>query len=222
MSVNSFRSGWYRYLLEVLVVVVGIVVAFALNNIKDSKRLKNEESQYYRDILMELRKDLEEINGNKNYNQRYMNRYELARTIILTDKKREKADTLAKISTELLAFSDFKKKTYVYEVLAASGKLDLIKNKKILYGLQNLETQYMYINRLEENQQDLLFLAIPQLFETIRMSPLKVEKLQKLYSYSFHNFVELYLKVVKEKDILYKQAEKELKLLIKFLEIELG
>lgn len=222
MLVSHFKSEWYRYLLEVLVVVVGIVVAFALNNIKESRKLSNEESQYYSDILLELRKDLEEINGNKNYNQRYMHRYEIASEIILKDTRRSKADTLAKIATELLSFSDFKKKSSVYELLAASGKLDLIGNKEILYKLQNLDTHYMYINRLEDNQQDLLFLILPQILNNIRMNPFKVEQSNKLYSYKFHNVIELYLRVVKEKDILYRQAEKELMQLIKSLEKELS
>lgn len=222
MLVNHFKSEWYRYVLQTLVVVVGIVVAFALNNIKDSRRLDKEESQNYSDILLELRKDLDEIQGNKSYNQRYMKRYEIARKIILTDKKMQKADTLAKIATELLSFSDFKKKTSIYEVLAASGKLDLISNKNILYQLQNLEIQYMYINRLESNQQDLIFLILPQILEYVRMNPFQVKHPKALYSYRFHNVIELYLRVVEEKDLLYDQTEKELQLLIKSLEKELS
>lgn len=221
MLFRHLKSEWYKYLLEILVVVVGVFIAYTLNNIKESNRLKNEETLYYNDILLELHNDLNEIRGNKDYNQRYINRYEFARKIILTDKLMVQADTLARIATELFSFSDFKKKTYVYEVLAASGKLDLISNKKILYQLQNLEILYMYINRLEDNQQDLLLLIIPKIFDFIKIDSFKAMRPKKLYSYKFLNFVVMYIKVVKEKDALYKQTEIELDRLIKALKKEL-
>lgn len=221
MLVSHFKSEWYKYILQVLVVVIGIIVAYTLNNIKDARNQDKEEIQYYRDILMELKKDLDEIQGNRKYNKYYMDRYIAARNIIISDPQMEKADSLAGIAVELLSFSDFKKNTSVYQLLVSSGKLDLIGNKNILYILQNLEHLYSYINRLEKNQQDILFLILPDLLESIYLNSLKVRDKKKLYGYKFHNYIELYLKVVAEKDMLYLQAENELKGLIKLLTKEL-
>lgn len=49
------------------------------------------------------------------------------------------------------------------------------------------------------------------------MNPFQVKQSKALYSYKFHNVIELYLRVVEEKDILYEQKEKELQILIKSL-----
>ena len=133
---EHLKSDWYKHVLEILVVVIGIMVAFSLNNWNESKKENKQEREYYGDLLEELRTDLLEIQGNSRYNQYYMKRYELAREIILNDPGMQRADTLGLIAIELRSFSDFKKNNSVYELLLGSGKLDIIGNKKILYRLE--------------------------------------------------------------------------------------
>ncbi len=218
---THIRSEWYRYIIEILVVVIGIMAAFSLDNWQESMKERKEQNELYSDFIQELQKDLIEIQGNTKFNRTYIASYERASQIILTDHDRKLADSLGIISIGLMEFSDFQKNGSAYELLGASGKLDMIDNKKILYGLQSLGMLYTYINRLEKNQETLIFEVVPQLFEYLSLKPFEVKQVEALYSYQFHNIFQVYLRLGNEKDGLYQQAESELKRLISDMENEL-
>lgn len=218
---THIKSEWYKYVLEIIVVVIGIMVAFSLNNWKESINLKTIERQLYSDLLQELRIDLSEIQGNRRYNHRYLSRFDYASEIILNDTQMQLVDTLAIIVTELTNFSYFKKNESAYEVLAASGKLDLFTNKNILGHLQQLGILYNYINRLEKNHEQLMFMSVPKISEYLSMNPLEVMQPEALYNYKFRNNIEFFIKIGNEKEGLYEQAENDLNNLIISLEEEL-
>jgi hypothetical protein len=52
---KHLRSDWFRYGFETLAVVVGIMVAFALENWRDIQKVKKEEHEILVDLLNDLR-----------------------------------------------------------------------------------------------------------------------------------------------------------------------
>jgi len=50
---------------EIVLVVIGILIAISLNNLKDASDLKKEEIHLYQDMITELQEDLRDIRGNK-------------------------------------------------------------------------------------------------------------------------------------------------------------
>jgi len=207
---------------EIILVVIGILIAVSINNWKQSKDLKEVELNLYDDLIRELQTDLGEIQGNRNYNTKYLFRYNQASEIILNDSLRHMTDTLAIIATELTNFSDFKNEESAYNKLATSGKLELITNKDILMRLQNLGILYNYINRLEKNQEQFMYTVIPKISEYLRIKPFQIMMPEQLYNYKFHNDIEFMIKIGVEKDELYKQTENDLNDLINLLEMELN
>jgi hypothetical protein len=206
---------------EIILVVIGILIAVSINNWKQSIDLKEVEQNLYGDLLQELKNDLAGIQDNRKYNNKYLARYNRASEIILNDTQKELIDTLAIIAPELTNFSDFKNEESAYSKLAASGKLEIITNKEILTRLQNLGTLYNYINRLEKNQEQFMFTIIPKLTKYLRIKPFQAMMPEQLYDYKFHNDIELMIKLGVEKDGLYKQAEIDLSGLINLLKGEL-
>ncbi len=218
---NKFNNYLFYAIGEIILIVFGILIAVSINNCKESKNLKAAEKSLYGDLLQELQIDLFEIQGNRRYNQKYLSRYNYASEIILTDTKMHLKDTLAVIAFELTKFSDFKNEVSAYEKLAASGKLELLTNKDILKGLQNLGTKYNYINRLEKNHEQLVYSVLPKISGYVRIKPLKVIKPKALYYYEFHNNVQFFIRIANEKDDIYEQTENDLNNLIISLENEL-
>ena len=53
--VKHFKKNWYRYGLESLVVIIGILVAFSLNNWKEERKISKKEMN----LLSELKLNLE-------------------------------------------------------------------------------------------------------------------------------------------------------------------
>jgi len=216
------KSDWYKYIIEIFVVVIGIMVAFSLNNWKESVMLKTMEMQLYSDLIQELHIDLDEIQGVLNYNNRYLSRFNNASEIILTDTQMQLADTIAIIALELANFSDFDKRESAYEVLASSGKLDMVTNKNVLRQLQQLGILYTYINRLEKNHEQLVMMTLPKITDYLSLKPFRVIQKEALYNYKFHNTLQIFIHILNEKEGLYKRAEKGLNHLIISLEEELN
>ena len=222
LTENKFKKYLIYAIGEIMLVVVGILIAVSINNWKQTIDLKEVEQNLYGDLILELQNDLGEVQGDLNYNSYYLLRYNRASEIILNDTQRQLTDTLAIIAFELTNFSDFKKEESAYNKLATSGKLELITNKEILTRLQNLGTLYNYINRLEKNQEQFMFTIVPKISEYLRIKPFQVMMAEQLYDYKFHNDIELMIKIGIEKDGLYKRAEIDLRGLIKLLEEELN
>lgn len=211
-----------KYLLyaigEIVLVVIGILIALTINNWKESKEIKRLEKNLYKDLIEEMQIDIGEIRGNRVYNQKYLSRYRRGSEITLNDRERKQIDTLALIATELTKFSDFRNEGSAYQKLTVSGKVDLIADSDILNALQNLGILYTYINRIEQNQVDFMYTIVPKITDYLRLKPLEVVKPTELYSYQFHNDIELIIAIGIEKDEIYQQAEEDLSNLIKVLE----
>lgn len=219
---NKLRKYFVYAIGEIVLVVIGILIAVSINNWKESKDLKQIEQNLYNDLIQELQTDLDEIKGNRDYNSKYLSRYNRASEIIINDLRKQQIDTLAIIATELTNFSDFKNEESSYNKLAASGKLELIANKEILLQLQNLSILYNYINRLERNQEQFMYSIVPKISKYLRAKPFQIMYPDELYDYKFQNDIEILIKIGLEKDGLYKQIEKDMLNLIGLLKNEIG
>ncbi len=215
-----------KYLLyaigEIILVVIGILIAVSINNWKQSIDLNKVEQNLYSDLIQELQTDLVGIQRQGEYNSYYLARYNRASEIIINDTQKQLIDTLAIIVTELTNFSDFNNEESAYNKLSTSGKLEIITNKDILIRLQNLGSLYNYINRLEKNHEQFMFTVIPKITKYLRLKPFQVMMPEELYDYKFHNDIETMIKIGGEKGGLYEQAEEHLSGLISILEEELN
>ena len=222
MTENNFKTYLIYAIGEIILVVIGILIAVSINNWKQSIDLNKVEQNLYSDLIQELQTDLVGIQGNRIYNNKYLARYNRASEIILNDTQKQLIDTLAIIANELTNFSDFNNEESAYNKLATSGKLEIITNKEILIRLQNLGYLYNYINRLEKNHEQIMFTIIPKITKYLRLKPFQVMMPEELYDYKFHNDIEMMIKLGIEKDGLYEQAENQLSSLINLLKKELN
>jgi hypothetical protein len=108
-------------------------------------------------------------------------------------------------------FSDFRRKSSIFQTLVNSGEIKHIKNKKLIQLLQDLEGKYVFINRLEEMHEKLILENIvPHVIKAIRITPLKIEDPDLLYNYYFQNIIILTIGLIDEKTNLYKDTIKEI------------
>ena len=64
--VRHIRNEWYRYLFDTVVVIVGILIAFALNNWNDKRKSRDLINTYANSLISDLRRDLKEVKTIKN------------------------------------------------------------------------------------------------------------------------------------------------------------
>jgi Family of unknown function (DUF6090) len=206
---------------EIVIVVAGILLALYLNNWNQERTDKKLEIQYYQSMNNQLKEDLNIILGEINYNQNYLNQFYYAKNLILLNDK-SKIDTLGNIAINMVRFSDFRRKSNIYQTLINSGEIIKINNYKITERLQSLEETYTYINRLEENHSSIILSQIiPDIRQRIQFDPLKVENPESLFKYQFQNNFDILIILMLEKSEIYKRAKDEISSIIDLIDQEL-
>lgn len=192
-----------KYLLyaigEIILVVVGILIALQINNWNQKRANKKLEVQYYQSMKSQLNEDIVDLLGNIYYNQELLDQFSYAKSL-LTQKDKSKMDTLAKITYSMIYYADFRRKSSIYQTLVNSGEIKHISNHKIIEALQSLEETYSYMDRIEEtNREVILFHVVPEIKPVIRVDPIKVENAEALFNFQFQNGLDLLIHLVEEK-----------------------
>lgn len=113
---KSFKKYLLYAIGEIFLVVIGILIALYLNN-KNEQRLNTDlEKQYYHTIKDQLKEDKMALLGNIDYNQHYINQFAYGKKVSLTNDISKK-DTLGQIALDMTRFSDFRRKSNVYQTL---------------------------------------------------------------------------------------------------------
>ncbi len=216
-------SKYLAYALgEIIIVVIGVLFALYLNNWNQSRADNKLEIRYYQSIKNQLKQDSIILTGEMYYNQTYYSQFTFACDLIRSEVKKE-IDTLGKIAFNMLRYSDFRRKSNIYQTLINSGEIKVLKNNNITEKLQSLEEIYLYINRLEENHSTIILSQIiPDIKETLQFDPIKVEKPEILFSYKFKNNFDILTGLMNEKLDAYKQAEDMIETIIGSIDMELA
>ena len=111
---------------EIIIVSIGILLAFYLNNWNQNRADKRLEIQYYQSIKNQLKEDSNILNGEIYYNQTYYSQFAYAGNLIKSDVRNE-IDTLGKIAFNMLRYSDFRRKSNIYQTLINSGEINVLK-----------------------------------------------------------------------------------------------
>lgn len=206
---------------EILLVVIGILIALQINEWDVSKSRDAMVKQYYQNMKEQLTADRNELTDSIDYSNVYLEQYKQADQIISSQAKSE-TDTLGRISLSLLKWSDFRRKSSVYQTLVNTGDIKLITNQEILRSLEELETDYIYIERLESIHADAALNAVlPNVMLAVQISPFEVKNPDLLFSYSFHNTFPLFIGLIEEKDGVYQDAITQIDALLVAIGLEL-
>ena len=214
-----------RYLIyavgEILLVMIGISLAFQLDN-WDTKRIeKREEISSYKNIKRQINDDRGVIYGIIDYNDLYYKQYKYANQVI-EQNDQSKIDTLGKIALKLYKYSDYNRSSNIYQNLINSGELKLLKNRDIIEQIQRLEETYIYMNRMEKIHFEVIMGGVHlDILESIKFSDGSVRKPEELYGIDFQNHFIGMMGIMIEKDEIYHRAINEIEIITKLIDEEL-
>ena len=179
------------------------------------------EQQYYESMLAQLVKDKDALVTTIEQAQYLSDRFDLAISII--DKNdREQSALLGAITIELKDYADFRQKSSIFQTLVNSGEIKHIRNKNIVSTLQEVESMYSYIERLEGvHEQAVMTLIADQLIEIIQIQPLEVKQPEALYGYVLKNTFMLIRGLNVETGSVYQQTAQDIDSAITMIEQEL-
>ncbi len=205
---------WSRYLLyaigEIILVVVGILIALQINNWNERRMAHKEEVKLYRNIRQQVLDDKEELQEMKDFNALNTYWFENANQII-QNNNRIGMDTLAYYAIMLSQYSDFSGSGNIFETLVNSGDLKLIRNDEVPRKIKKLENTYNYIDKLERIHEDLIMEEVPkELRGVIQYNTLETLKPDRLYSVELQNIFFSVMYLTRGKDSIYARAIREI------------
>ena len=207
VSSNGHPAKYFQYAIgEILLIVLGILIALKINNWNIIQLNSEDEKTIYQGISRQILKDQVELIKVFELNQTHQRQFELAKNLI-NDQNRGAIDSLAYFAMNLSQFSDFRRSSHIYETLVNSGDLKLIRNKNIPSLLQELEMIYNHINKLEEIHWDIILNELsPEMRGVINYANLKVIKPERLYSVEVLNIFVESIYLTEGKSFVYQQA----------------
>jgi hypothetical protein len=181
------ESRFGKYLLyalgEIILVVIGILIALQLNNWNEQQKQIALEKEYYCRLLEDAVLDKEQIENLLSLTQDRLTASNQAVRLLLTDEvKKEQIGAQIHLATKAI-YSDFKPNNSAYVDLKSGANLNIISDKPIIKALNQ------YFNKVEELKSiimvngkyavDLLFAHSDNFANGLNQSSLKTGRFSK-------------------------------------------
>ncbi len=208
----NFNIDWKSKIIDLVIVIVGITIAFQLNNWNESKSTESEVKNYMESFYVEnnsnsskLVSALEFANSNKRDIDTLIH--------ILISKNYE--DTRVKILTaSMMGLADFNPSITTMENITASGEFDLIKDIELRKRLINTYNSYNTTLKLEKLLADYVNTYLtPFFFENVRFSDFSSINSNFIEKPLFENIVFGYEILLKQQIEGYKDNLEKIRLL---------
>ena len=219
---ESPKGRYFLYALgEMVLIVIGILIALQINNWNTRRIEKVTEKKIYENIKRQIIDDKHEITKVRDFNNYYSAQYERANQIVLS-KERNKIDTLAYLAMTLSQYSDFHRSGNIYETLVNSGELKLLRNNEVTGSLQRLEMTYSNLNKLEDIHWEIIINELsPEMKGVVNYATLQIVIPEKLFSVELQNVLVESIYLTKGKDVVYNKALDEINTILELIDEEL-
>jgi len=221
ISGGKLNRYFFYALGEIVLVVLGILIALQVDR-WNNKRLERQQAlAVYESVQQQITEDREKLLEVRAYNLERSRAYERANQII-SELETSKTDSLALFAMLLGQYSDFHRDATIYESLAMSGQLNLIRDARITRELQDLDMTYNFINNLESMHWDIIIQELSsELRSVINYNTMKAVLPERLFGVEIQNIFVESIYLTKYKDAIYGQAVMQIDSLNLLLDQEL-
>lgn len=215
-----------RYLIyavgEILLVMIGISLAFQLDNWNEDRVKRISEIRFYENIKEQIIDDKALILQQVDFNNYFLGKAKYLNDIIEVND-RSKLDSIGPLVRDLLQYSDFDKEANIYQTLINSGEVKLLQNHEIVNGIREIEEKYNYSNRME----NIHFVAMMNhvaltVNSLVKFSSGEIKNPDGMYDYQFQNLIISLMNIMTEKDKAYHEALKEIEIVTELINQELN
>ena len=138
LSENKFSKYLLYAIGEIVLVVIGILIALQINTWNEERDNKDLEKQLLSQMYNELKMDYSQLIDNSNYSKRKISAAQLLIKVI--DKKVPYHDSLNIEFSNAVVYSSFAPSVNTYETITGTG-ISILSNEKL-----QLKIQYLYNN----------------------------------------------------------------------------
>ncbi|MBT8272398.1 MAG: hypothetical protein KJO77_01240 [Bacteroidia bacterium] len=144
LMTQNKTSKYIKYAIgEIILVVIGILIALQINNWNERNKEGKLEAEYYCRLLEDVQQDKEQINALIRKSEERLTASNQAVRLLLQEDA-NKAEVGRQIALSIKAiYSDFKPNNSAFEDLKSGANLNLIKDKNVIKALNT------YFNNIE-------------------------------------------------------------------------
>ena len=165
---TQFKANGVKYILETVVVIMGILIAFYFDGVAESQNKKQKEIALLREIMDDVKSSLNDaIEDKEVMDIAYTS---TARVIAFLPENKTLTDEITQDFANLIAFSFFFPKTGGYETLRTTGQ-DIISNNKIksmITRVYELDIKRIKSKESIRNAKELLFPFFTKNFSLVK------------------------------------------------------
>jgi len=131
LLMENKTSKYFKYALgEILLVVIGILIALQINNWNENRKDTHKETKILRSLQSELKVDLQNIKAQLFYKEESISNFTNALDV-LSNKKKSTKEELNKYLNTLLQVGGVDLNKTTFNNLQTTGEIRLIKNKSL-------------------------------------------------------------------------------------------
>lgn len=143
---ETLKNKWAEYILEILVIMIGIIGAFMLNDWNESKRLYNQRQELITSLIEDFEYNSTTLEEDRILTSKdRLSKMDLFYELLNSDQEKVPMDSLRNLAVTFFRFEYFRPNLTAYNVAKSSGSLELLDNKELLetFTLFNAENEIL-------------------------------------------------------------------------------
>lgn len=141
-----------RYFLyafgEIILVVIGILIAIQVNNLNEERKSRNIELDYLNRLLIDIKKDNDQWENTINLRKEQIAAIEAILNIMYSETP-DSLVTIIQYIRPAFSWQGFNPNQITFREMMSSGNLNLIQNDSIKYNLLELDNSYSGMLNIE-------------------------------------------------------------------------
>lgn len=147
---EHLQQEWYKYLLEILVITIGILGAFALNNWNENRKTRDEEQILYQQLKLDYEANLAQLNEKISLHKIIID----AGNSLLRSYDDPQNANLDSVMADLSVLGIDPTFDPIINDLSSSGKINLVRNPELNRLLSNWSSDIVSLIELEQVWSD--------------------------------------------------------------------
>ena len=181
LTENKFGKYLIYAIGEIILVVIGILIALQINSKKEEINNRITEQSILNNLNEDFNKNQQEIDVLIFANNKYYHNLEKFIEILKTTPKGTKFNVIDTLAMAAIAAPTYIPTTSTIDVIISTGNIDLIKNEE----LKNLISQFKReVSDLSEDENDVRILANMQLCPLLGVNSDLINVYQNTYAYT--------------------------------------
>ncbi|RLD26985.1 MAG: hypothetical protein DRI70_04995 [Bacteroidetes bacterium] len=166
---NKFNTDWKSKLIDLLIVIIGITIAFQLNNLNESNKSTAKEKDYLKSFYEENRDNESSLSLALEFTLKTKNDIDSLKRILLSKDYQD--DRIKDLTASMMVSSDFNPSLITMENITASGDFELISSFEYREKIIDTYNSYQTTLQLEGILSDYVNQYVtPFFFENVRFS----------------------------------------------------